>query len=94
MQYDALCSYELLLQAFTRVKQNDGSPGVDSQTIVSFEDELALGLNSILYDLKERQYEPQPLKRSELKLPGKKPRWLAFPTVRDRIVHTAIAIML
>ncbi|WP_462160482.1 CRISPR-associated endonuclease Cas1 [Pseudoalteromonas maricaloris] len=94
MEYHQLCNYELLEQAFARVKQNAGAPGVDSQTIANFEEELALGLNSILYDLNQQHYAPQPLKRSQLRLPNKKPRWLAFPTVRDRIVHTAIAILL
>ncbi|WP_046007427.1 CRISPR-associated endonuclease Cas1 [Pseudoalteromonas rubra] len=94
MDYQQLCQYDLLLQAFYRVQKNDGGPGVDCQSIASFESELQLGLNSILYDLRQQHYTPAALKRSQLKLPGKKPRWLAFPTVRDRIVHTAIAILL
>ena len=64
MDYQQLCNYDLLLQAFYRVKQNDGSPGIDCQTIANFETELALGLNSILADLKSQHYQPHPLKRS------------------------------
>jgi CRISPR-associated protein Cas1 len=94
MKYAELVNTYLLRQAFEKVKKNSGAPGFDDQSIADFELNAELGLAIILSDLETQQYQPQPLKKSILRLPGKKDRALAFPTVRDRIVHTAIAIML
>lgn len=94
MEYKKLYDLKLLTDAFNKVKKNNGSAGVDEQSIDEFEKNLELGLQLIMSDLKNKEYQPQPLKPSKLIRPGKRPRTLAFPTVRDRILHTAIAILL
>ena len=81
-----------LRAAFSRVRKNRGSAGVDHQTIEKFADRLERNLEHLSTALRERTYEPQKIKRVWIPKPGKRTekRPLGIPTVRDRVAQTAL----
>jgi RNA-directed DNA polymerase len=80
-----------LRAAFKQVKANRGKAGVDHQTIEMFESHLEENLERISQSLKEGNYRPQAIKRVWIPKPGsKEKRPLGIPTVRDRVVQTAM----
>ena len=80
-----------LQRAFERVKANGGAPGVDYQTVEMFEAHLEQNLEQIAQALKGGTYRPQPVKRVWIPKPGSQERRpLGVPTVRDRVVQTAL----
>ena len=77
--------------AFGKVKANRGSSGVDHQTIESFERRLEENLEGLHESLRIGTYQPQRIRRVWIPKPGKKEkRPLGIPTVRDRVVQTAL----
>lgn len=77
--------------AFRRVAENGGSAGVDNVTIDMFGQRLYEELPRIAEQLEEGTYEPQAVKRVYIPKPGSaKGRPLGIPTVRDRVVQTAL----
>lgn len=88
LQEDRLCS------AWDKVRRNDGVAGVDGVSIADFGDQLLSKLMSLRDAVTQQQYVPQPLREILIHRPGKKPRRLAVPTVRDRVLQTAIAMAL
>jgi RNA-directed DNA polymerase len=80
-----------LRAAFTRVKANAGSAGVDRVSVGQFEDHLEENLERLHSELRDSIYQPQPVKRTYIpKAGGKEKRPLGIPTVRDRVVQTAL----
>lgn len=77
--------------AFKKVKQRGGAAGVDHQTVALFEQRVEAHLDAIATRLKEGTYHPQTLRRVWIEKPGSKERRpLGIPTVRDRVVQTAL----
>src|SRR5882672_3186117 len=77
--------------AFARVKANEGAAGVDHQTIEMFEQHLEANLEYLASALKDGSYRPQALRREWIAKPGSsEKRPLGIPTVRDRVVETAL----
>jgi len=88
---DKVYAPENLRRAFQRVKANAGAPGVDHQTVEMFETDLNKNVEKISQSLKGGTYRPQPVKRVWIsKLGSKEQRPLGIPTVRDRVVQTAL----
>jgi RNA-directed DNA polymerase len=80
-----------LRAGFERVKVNGGAAGVDHQTIEMFESHLGENLERLARLLKEGSYQPQAIKRVWIPKPGsKEKRPLGIPTVRDRVMQTAL----
>ena len=80
-----------LRQAFARVKANQGVAGVDHQTIEMFEQHLEANLEYLATALKDGSYRPLALLRKWIAKPGSsEQRPLGIPTVRDRVVQTAM----
>jgi RNA-directed DNA polymerase len=93
--FEALCSIETLEAGFRRVKKNKGSPGVDGVTIAEFESRLSEELSQLKEDLESWTYKPSPVRRVEIPKPGGKGiRLLGVPTVRDRVVHATLKLLL
>jgi len=81
--------------AFARVKANEGAAGVDHQTIEMFEQHLEANLEYLASALKDGSYRPQALRREWIAKPGSnEKRPLGIPTVRDRVVETAMRAVL
>jgi len=80
-----------LRAGFAKVKANQGAAGVDHQTIEMFEVDLDTNLERVSQQLADGSYRPQALWRKWITKPGsKEKRPLGIPTVRDRVVETAL----
>jgi group II intron reverse transcriptase/maturase len=94
--YDKVYRREVLAEAWRRVRRNRGSAGVDKQTIADVE---AYGVDRLLdalaTELREKRYHPLPVRRVYIPKPGKpgQRRGLGIPAVRDRIVQTAVKLV-
>lgn len=77
--------------AWTRVRANAGAAGVDQQTIEIFEQHLEANLANLSSGLRDGSYRPAAVRRVLIpKLGSREMRPLGIPTVRDRIVQTAL----
>ena len=84
-----------LLAAFSRVAANKGAAGVDHVTVTMFEDRLEENLTTLSEDLRTGRYRPQQIRRHYIPKTGSKElRPLGIPTVRDRVVQTALLMVL
>ena len=88
---DKIYNLSNLRSAFAKVKANRGGSGVDRQSIKMFEARLEENLERLHKELKEGTYKPQAIRRVWLPKPGsREKRPIGIPTVRDRVVQTAI----
>jgi RNA-directed DNA polymerase len=76
--------------AWRKVERNKGAAGVDGQGIERFAAGAERYLRELHEDLKHGSYRPSPVKRVEIPKGGGQTRPLGIPTVKDRIVQTAL----
>ncbi len=81
-----------LAVAWQKVSRNQGAAGVDGQSIERFAAQSERYLSELHDDLKSGSYRPSPVKRVEIPKADGKTRPLGIPTVRDRIVQTALKL--
>src|SRR5436853_622537 len=80
-----------LRAAFVQVKANQGAAGVDHQTIEMFAADLETNLSKVSQQLADGSYRPQAVRRQWIAKPGSsEKRPLGIPTVRSRVVETAL----
>ena len=92
---DKVAALPTLRAAFTRVKANRGAAGVDHVTVAMFEQRLDTHLASLSTALRHGSYRPQAIRRHWIPKPGTRDRRpLGIPTVRDRVVQTALRLVL
>lgn len=88
---DKVHSERNLRAAFARVAANEGAAGVDHVTTVMFADRLDAELAKLGDALRTGAYQPQAIRRHYIPKPGTQERRpLGIPTVRDRVVQTAL----
>jgi RNA-directed DNA polymerase len=80
--------------AWTKVWANHGAAGVDRQSVERFEAQEDLYLKELSTALREGTYRPQPVRRVEIPKGDGRTRPLGIPTVKDRIVQTAVKFVL
>ncbi|MFH1060654.1 MAG: group II intron reverse transcriptase/maturase [Pseudomonadota bacterium] len=85
-----MTSPEALLQAWEKVRANQGAAGGDGQTIASFDRNLTPNLDKLRASLLEGSYRPGPLRRVDIPKKSGGLRTLAIPPVRDRVAQTAM----
>lgn len=87
-------SKHVVLDAFHQVKRNQGSAGVDNETLEEYEKELKNNLYKLWNRMSSGSYFPPPVKLVEIpkKDGGKRP--LGIPTVSDRIAQTVVKMTL
>src|SRR5437870_4972211 len=85
---EAICEWENLKDAMWRVKANKGSAGIDGMTVDELPDYAELLV--IREQLLSGTYEPQPVRRKEIRKPDGGMRKLGIPTVLDRFVQQAV----
>lgn len=76
--------------AWKQVRANAGAAGVDGQSIARFEAGAEKYLTELAEALEHGRYRPQAVRRVEIDKPGGGKRPLGIPTVKDRIVQTAV----
>jgi group II intron reverse transcriptase/maturase len=86
-------SKELVMEAYGRVKANQGAAGVDGVSIEEFEKDLRNNLYKIWNRMSSGTYFPPPVKAVEIPKPGGT-RMLGVPTVGDRVAQTVVALTL
>jgi RNA-directed DNA polymerase len=80
-----------LAMASMSVLGNKGAAGIDGQTVEQFRAQHAEELRRLEVDLWADTYRPQAVRRVWMDKPGSKDkRPLGIPTVRDRVVQTAL----
>jgi RNA-directed DNA polymerase len=81
--------------AFQKVADNQGAAGVDHVTIPMFEAHQDDELRRLSDQLRTGTYRPQAIRRHYIPKPGSQElRPLGIPTVRDRVVQTALRLVL
>ena len=92
---DKVFPLRTLRRAFDKVAANQGAAGVDHVTVKMFEERLDDNLTKLSEQLRNGTYRPQAIRRHYIPKPGtQEKRPLGIPTVRDRVVQTAVRMVL
>jgi len=92
---DKLYPMTTLHTAFAAVSANDGAAGVDHVTIERYASDLDANLERLSVALRTGTYRPQAIRRHYIpKLGSEEMRPLGIPTVQDRVVQTALRMVL
>ncbi len=78
------------IAALKRVRQNQGSPGIDGMTVEDLPAHLATAWEAMRAQLLAGTYQPQPVRRHEIPKPGGGMRQLGIPTVLDRFIQQCL----
>ena len=85
----------LVWEAYRRVAENKGAPGVDGQALEEFEADLGNNLYKIWNRMSSGSYFPPPVRSVEIPKPHSPGvRVLGVPTIADRVAQTVVAIYL
>ncbi len=93
--YDKVYRSDVLRLAYDRCRANDGAAGIDGQR---FEDIERYGearwLGELAEELRNRKYRPSAVRRVWIPKANGKQRPLGIPTIEDRVVQTAVVLVL
>lgn len=88
---DKVYSRKNLFYACRKVVENKGAPGMDHVTVEKFDSHSREELARLEAELRDDTYRPQAVRRKWIDKPGsREQRPLGIPTVRDRVVQTAL----
>ena len=92
---DKVSTERTLQLAWEKVRSNAGACGVDGITIGHFEQNSQSRLLAVNEHLRKGTYQPKPVKRVWIDKPGSvEKRPLGIPTVTDRVVETAVRMVI
>jgi len=83
-----------LNEAFKNVKANKGASGIDNLSIEETAEYIRQNKATIVWQLYNRKYQPQPVRRVEIPKPNGGTRKLGIPIVLDRIIQQAMVQVL
>jgi RNA-directed DNA polymerase len=84
-----------LQAAWAKVQANRGAAGIDAQSIAMFARQADMHLQRLHEQVRQGTYQPQPVRRVWIDKPGStEKRPLGIPAVRDRVVQTALRLVL
>jgi RNA-directed DNA polymerase len=92
---DKVQSETTLKAAFAEVAANKGAAGVDRVSVEHFARNKDANLRRLSEELRRGSYRPQQIRRHYIPKPGSaEMRPLGIPTVRDRVVQTALRMVI
>lgn len=83
-----------LFSAWQKVRSNGGAAGVDGHDLDAFGVNVFGRLQTIREQVMRQEYRPKPLLQVAIPKDNGKIRYLAIPTVRDRVLQTAVTRVL
>lgn len=93
--YDKVYRWDVLQEAWARVKANKGAAGIDQQTLADIE---KMGADNFLrecqQDLNKGSYRPMPVRRQYIPKKDGKMRPLGIPVIRDRVTQMAVKLLI
>jgi len=91
---DKVYAPKTLALAWEKVKANRGAAGVDGQSIERFEARSEIYLAELSESLRSGPYRPMAIRRVEIPKGDGSMRPLGIPAVKDRIVQTAVKLVI
>jgi len=86
---------KVLLAAWLKVRGKGHAAGSDHQSLEQFEENLETNLTKLEEELRTGTYRPRPIRRTYIAKPGSNAkRPLGIPTVRDKVVQTALKMVI
>jgi len=82
-----------MCEAYRRVRK-DAAPGVDGQTVAEYGENLTGNLRDLIDRAKSGRYKAPPVKRAYVPKNAKEDRPIGLPTVEDKILQRAVAMIL
>ena len=95
--YGELLRRDVLETAMSAVAHNAGAAGVDGQECSAYtrsDEAWTQWRDTLLAELRNKTYRASPVRRVRIPKGGGKTRPLGIPTVKDRVVQTAVALLL
>ncbi len=91
---DKVCMPRTLTAAWERVAANKGAAGVDRISVERFAVKAEQYLKELSEDLRTKRYRPDAVRRIYIPKGAGQTRPLGIPTVKDRVVQTALKLVL
>lgn len=89
--FNKLCLEQTLMNAWKQIKKKNSAGGIDGVSLSDFEEKLHANIESLVSDLSNRKWKPQPYLMIEIPKKNKEEtRKLGMLSIRDKIVQHAI----
>ncbi len=93
--YDKVYREDIVLHAYRLCRSKGGAAGVDGEDFSAIESHgLECWLGDLTQELRTKRYRAQPVRRVWIPKASGKQRPLGIPTIRDRVVQTAVVLVL
>ena len=94
--YDKIWRADILMFAYRLVRANKGSPGVDGMNFEDIEQRIGIDkfLSELAQDLKDKTYQPSPVRRVMIPKADGSQRPLGIPTICDRVAQMAVKLVI
>jgi len=93
--YDKVYRADVLVHAYRLCRANGGAAGVDGETFENIESApVEAWLGELAETLRKKTYQADPVRRVWIPKANGKRRPLGIPTIRDRVVQTAVVLVL
>ena len=92
--YDKVYREDILAHAYALCRSKGGAPGVDGESFEAIESQGRAGwLGELTQALREKTYRAAPVRRVWVPKASGGQRPLGIPTIRDRVVQTAVVLV-